>query len=223
MPFKRVGFAEARSRHHVERKCAGIVSDSLNGFPRAPIPSHVGSLGDALLPDNLEVLIDEAGAHELAHLLPVRALGLRSKPVSNHTSVLRVAPAGGNLTHGGDVRTENIEHGREFRVVGEVVVPLEHTRDDIRVAEIEPVPGRRAQHKGVAQVLVSLPSKRYLKTKVVVLGDAVITEPKRQSPQHRCNLLADENPQWIDMVNGNDPHWDAELAGGKVVAEQTYR
>lgn len=105
-----------------------------------------------------------------------------------------MTPVGGNFTHGGDIRPENIEHGREFRVVREVVIPLEHTRDDIRAAEIEPVPGRRAQHKGVAQLLVSFPSEWYLKTKVVVLGDAVITEPERQSPQHRCNLLADENP-----------------------------
>lgn len=44
-----------------------------------------------------------------------------------------------NLTHSGYVRPKNIEHSRELGVMGEVVVPLEHTRDDIRVAEIEPV------------------------------------------------------------------------------------
>lgn len=134
-----------------------------------------------------------------------------------------MAPSSGILTHGGDIRPENIEHSREFRVVREVVVPLEHARDDIRVAEIEPVPGRRAQHKDIAHLPMSFPSKRYLKAEVVILGDAVITEPKRQSPQHRRNLLADEDPQWIDMVDGNDAHRDAELAGGEVVAEQTYR
>lgn len=134
-----------------------------------------------------------------------------------------MAPTSGILTHGRDIRPENIEHGRQFRVVREVVVPLEHTRDDIWVAEIEPVPGRRAQHKDIAHLLVRFPSKRDFKPEVVVLGDVVIAEPKRQSPQHRYDLLADKNPQWIDMVDGNDPHWYAELASGEVVAEQTYR
>lgn len=95
------------------------------------------------------------------------------------------------LTDGGDVGPENVEHSREFRVVREVVVPLEHTRDDIRVAKIEPVPGRRGQHKGIAHLLVGFPPERDFKAEVVVFGDVVITEPKRQSPQHRYDLLAE--------------------------------
>lgn len=106
--------------------------------------------------------------------------------------------------------------------MGKVVVPFEHTRDDIRVAEIKPVPGRGAQHKDITHLLVAFPPQWDLKPQIVILGDVVVTEPKRQSPQQRHDLLAGKAPERIDVVNGNDAHWHAELAGGKVVAEQAY-
>lgn len=72
-----VGFAEARLGHHIKGEGPRVVCDCLDGLLRAPVPTHCGGLDDAFPPDNLKVLVDEAGGHELPHLLPVRALRLR--------------------------------------------------------------------------------------------------------------------------------------------------
>lgn len=75
-----------------------------------------------------------------------------------------------------------------------VVVPLEHTRDDIGVAKIKPVPSWRTQHKDIAHFLVCFPPQWDLKPQVVVLGDVVIAKPKGQPPEQRHDLLAGKAP-----------------------------
>lgn len=106
----------------------------------------------------------------------------------------RWARSNENLTHSRNVRPENVEHSRELGVMGKVIIPLEHSRDEIRVAEIQPVPSWGAQHKDITHLLVAFPPQWDLKSQVVVLGDIILTQTKRQSLEQSHDLLAGEAP-----------------------------
>lgn len=105
----------------------------------------------------------------------------------------------------------------------EVTVSLEHGCDRVRIAQVQPVPGWRAQNEGVAHLLVTLPPEGDFESQVVVFGDVVIAKAEREPSHQRHKPLVHHVPERVDVINGYDSHWHADLARRNIIPNQTYR